>query len=246
MKLQRLLSYTRKAVDDYNMIEDGDHIAVSMSGGKDSTALLVALAEMRRFYPKKYTIEGISVSLGLPGADFSNMQKLCNELGVKYTVIETDIGEIIFNVRKEKNPCSLCTKMRKGAFNNVAKENGCNKIAYGHNKDDVIETLFLSLFYEGRIFSFAPVTYLDRMDVTAIRPLIYAPEMDIAGFIKQQTIGLSYNNCTVDGQTKRQHIKDFLKESAEIYPDFYEKIFGAIARSDITGWNGKSEGDFNG
>jgi len=233
-------------VDDYNMIEEGDRIAVSMSGGKDSTALLVALTQMRRFYPKKYTIEGISVSLGLPGADFSNMQKLCDELGVKYTVIKTDIGEIIFEARKEKNPCSLCTKMRKGAFNDVAKANGCNKIAYGHNKDDVIETLFLSLFYEGRIFSFAPVTYLDRMDMTAIRPLIYVPEMDVTGFIKQNKIGLSYNNCTVDGKTKRQQIKDFLSESAEIYPDFYEKIFGAIARSDISGWGKRNESDIDG
>lgn len=239
MKLQRLLSYTRRACDDYNMIQEGDHIAVSLSGGKDSTALLIALAEMRRFYTAKYTIEAISVSLGLEGADFTNMQALCDRLGVKYTVIETEIGEIIFNERKEKNPCSLCTKMRKGAFNEVAKANGCNKIAYGHNKDDVIETLFLSLFYEGRIFSFAPVTYLDRMDVTAIRPLIYTPEKDIVGFIRQNNIGLSFNNCTVDGHTKRQQIKEFIAENINIYPGFEEKIFGAIARSNIEGWNGE-------
>ncbi|MCL2564374.1 MAG: tRNA 2-thiocytidine biosynthesis TtcA family protein [Defluviitaleaceae bacterium] len=237
MKLQRLLSYTRRACDDYNMIEDGDHIAISMSGGKDSTALLVALAHMRRFYPKKFTIEGISVSLGLPGADFTNMQKLCDEHDVKYTVIETQIGEIIFDIRKEKNPCSLCTKMRKGAFNEVAKANGCNKIAYGHNKDDTIETLFLSLFYEGRIFSFAPVTFMDRMEVTAIRPLIYTPEREIDNYIKNNNIGLSFNNCSVDGKTKRQHIKEFIAAQGEIYPGLDEKVFGAITRSDIPGWN---------
>ena len=236
MKLQRLLSYTRKGVDDFNMIEEGDHIAVSMSGGKDSTALLIALAHMRRFYPKKFTIEGISVSLGLPGADFTSMQKLCSDFDVKYTVIETQIGEIIFDIRKEKNPCSLCTKMRKGAFNEVALAHGCNKIAYGQNKDDAIETLFLSLFYEGRIFCFAPVTYMDRTDLTSIRPLIYTPENEIEEFIKRYDIGLSFNNCDVNGKTKRQQIKEFIAANADVYPDIYEKTFGAIARSDIPGW----------
>jgi len=236
MKLQRLLSYARRGCDDFNMIEEGDHIAVSMSGGKDSTALLIALAHMRRFYPKKFTIEGMSVSLGLPGADFTNMQNLCDELEVKYTVIETQIGEIIFDVRKEKNPCSLCTKMRKGAFNEVALANKCNKVAYGQNKDDAIETLFMSLFFEGRIFCFAPVTYFDRTDITAIRPLIYTPEDEIEEFIKRYNIGLSFNNCSVDGKTKRQQIKEFIKANSDVYPDIYEKTFGAIARSDIPGW----------
>jgi len=236
MKLQRLLSYARRGIDDFNMIDEGDHIAVSMSGGKDSTALLVALAHLRRFYPKKFTMEGISVSLGLPGADFTNMQKLCDELDVKFTVIETQIGEIIFDIRKEKNPCSLCTKMRKGAFNEVAKANGCNKIAYGHNKDDAIETLFLSLFYEGRIFCFAPVTFMDRTELTSIRPLIYTPENEIDNYIKQYNIGLSFNNCSVNGRTKRQQIKEFVAEQANNYPGLYEKIFTAIERSDIPGW----------
>ena len=236
MKLQRLLSYARRGVDDFNMIDEGDHIAVSMSGGKDSTALLVALAHMRRFYPKKFTVEGISVSLGLPGADFTNMQKLCDEHDVKFTVIETQIGEIIFDIRKEKSPCSLCTKMRKGAFNEVAKANGCNKIAYGHNKDDAIETLFLSLFYEGRIFCFAPVTFMDRTELTSIRPLIYTPENEIENYIKHYNIGLSFNNCSVNGRTKRQQVKEFVAEQSKIYPGLYEKVFTAIQRSDIAGW----------
>ena len=158
MKLQKLLSYVRRAVDDYHMIEDGDKIAVGVSGGKDSICLLLALNALKRFYPKKFEIEAITVSLGLPGAKYDDIQALCDELGVNYTVVNTDIGQIIFEERKEKNPCSLCAKMRKGALNDMAEKLGCNKIALGHNKDDVVETFFMSLFYEGRMNCFAPVS----------------------------------------------------------------------------------------
>ena len=156
MKMQRLLSYVRRAVQDYDMIQDGDRIAVGISGGKDSLTLLMALKGLQRFYPKKFEIEAITVSLGFEGMDFSPIQKFCDELGVHYSIVDTQIGEIIFDARKEKNPCALCSKMRKGALNNKVEELGCNKIALGHNRDDVIETFFMSLFYEGRIHCFSP------------------------------------------------------------------------------------------
>ena len=181
MKLQQLLSYTRRAVDDYQMIQAGDKIAVGISGGKDSLALLYALHGLKRFYPNPFEIEAITVDLGYEGFDLSGIQKLCDDLGVRYTIVKTDIGKIIFEDRKEKNPCALCAKMRKGAFNETAKSLGCNKLAYGHHRDDLVETMLLSLIYEGRFFSFSPVTYLDRMDITLIRPLIYVTEADVVG-----------------------------------------------------------------
>ena len=162
MKLQKLLSFVRRAVDDYNMIQKGDKIAVGISGGKDSLSLLIALKALQRFYPKKFEIEAISVDLGFDNMSFEKINKFCNDLCVNYSIIKTDIAEIIFNQRKEKNPCSLCAKMRKGALNDKAQQLGCNKVALGHNRDDVIETFFMSMFYEGRIYTFNPVTYLDR------------------------------------------------------------------------------------
>ena len=182
MKLQKLLSLTRKALDDYNMINDGDKIAIGISGGKDSLTLLYALSHLRRFYPKNFDIEAITVSMGFKEMDFSPVEKLCRELDVNYTVVETEIADIIFSHRKETNPCSLCARMRKGAFNAKVKELGCNKEAYAHHYDDVIETMMMSLIYEGRFHCFSPVTYLDRSDITLIRPLIYVEEKDIIGF----------------------------------------------------------------
>ena len=182
MKMQRLLSYVRRAVQDYDMIQDGDRIAVGISGGKDSLTLLMALKGLQRFYPKKFEIEAITVSLGFEGMDFSPIQKFCDELGVHYSIVDTQIGEIIFDARKEKNPCALCSKMRKGALNNKVEELGCNKIALGHNRDDVIETFFMSLFYEGRIHCFSPYTFLSKKKIASIRPLIYVPEKDVIGF----------------------------------------------------------------
>ncbi len=236
MKLQKLLSYVRRAVDDYTMIETGDRIAVGISGGKDSLSLLVALKALQRFYPAKFELEAVSVSLGFESMDFSPIQRLCDEMGIKYTIVKTDIAEIIFDARKEKNPCSLCAKMRKGALNDAVESLGCNKIALGHNRNDIIETFFMAMFYEGRIYTFSPVTFLDRKKIYSIRPLMYVPEKDIIGFIKKENISVVKNKCPVDGYTKREDIKNFICEQALKYDHFEEKIFGAIKRSGIGCW----------
>ncbi len=239
MKLQKLLSYVRKAVDDYQMIAEGDKIAVGVSGGKDSICLLLALKHLQRFYPKHFELEAITVSLGLPGANYDDIQAFCDEIGVHYTIVHTDIGQIIFEERKEKNPCSLCAKMRKGALNTQAEELGCNKIALGHNKDDVVETFFMSLFYEGRINCFAPVSYLDRSKLYSIRPLMYVPEWECRSFVKRNNIQIVKNPCLADGNTKRQETKELLAQLSKDYDNLQEKVFGAIKRSQIKGWNGE-------
>ena len=236
MKLQRLLSYVRSCADDYKMINDGDRIAVGISGGKDSLSLLIALKAMQRFYPQKYEVEAITVDLGFPNSDFSCVQELCDEIGVRYTRLRTDIATIIFDARKEQNPCSLCARMRKGALHDEAVRLGCNKIALGHNKDDVIETFFMSLFYNGSMHCFAPVSYLDRKDLTSIRPLIYVPEKEIVSFVKNEKIRIVKSPCPVDGYTKREELKNFVKEHRKLYGSFDEKIFGAIRRSEMKGW----------
>lgn len=239
MKLQKLLSYVRRAVDDYHMIADGDKIAVGVSGGKDSLCLLVALRHLQRFYPQKFTLEAITVSLGLPGAKYDDIQAFCDTLDVPYHLVETDIGQIIFEERKEKNPCSLCAKMRKGALNTKAEELGCNKVALGHNKDDVVETFFMSLFYEGRLNCFAPVSYLDRSKLYSIRPLMYVPEWECRSFVNKSGIEIVKNPCLADGNTKRQETKELLAELSKQYDHLQEKVFGAIQRSELKGWNGE-------
>jgi tRNA(Ile)-lysidine synthase TilS/MesJ len=242
MKMQRLLSYVRRAVDDYDMIQDGDRVAVGISGGKDSLTMLLALKQMQRFYPNKYELEAISVSLGFEGMDFSPVQKFCDELGVNYTIVHTDIGQIVFDERKEKNPCALCAKLRKGALNDMVEKLGCNKIALGHNKDDVIETLFMSLFYEGRIHCFSPKTFLSKRKIESIRPLIYVPEGEVKGFAVKNNLPVVKNKCKADGNTKREEIKGFIKEQAKKYDNFEEIIFGAIKRSELEGWRDRYEG----
>lgn len=236
MKLQQLLSYTRKALDDYHMIEDGDRIAIGISGGKDSLTLLYALAGLRRFYPKKFELEAITVNMGFKELDFSAVAELCKELDVNYTVVETEIADIIFDYRKESNPCSLCAKMRKGAFNAKAKELGCNKEAYAHHYDDVIETMLMSLLYEGRFYCFAPVTYLDRSDITLIRPLIYVEEADIKGFRNAYQLPVVKNPCPVDGYTKREYAKQLIKTLGNESPGLRERLFHAIQTGSIKGW----------
>lgn len=236
MKLQKLLGYVRKAIDDYNMIENGDKIAIGLSGGKDSVALLVALNALKNFYPKKFEIEAITVSLNLDGMDFSPMYDLCKQLGINYTIENTFISQIVFDERKEKNPCSLCSKLRKGALNNVAKKLGCTRVALGHNKDDIIQTFFLSLFYESRINTFAPVTFLDRKQLYSIRPLMYAREKDIKAFVSSSNLPVVENLCPASGNTEREKIKNFIYENEKLYDCFDEKIFGAIKRSYIYGW----------
>ena len=237
MKHQRLLSYVRRAVDDYKMIDNGDKIAIGLSGGKDSICLLLALATLRRFYPNKFDIEAITVSLGYEGTDFNPMRELCQSVGVNYTVIDTDIGDIIFKERKESNPCSLCAKMRKGALNDKADELGCNKIALGHNRDDITETFLMSLIFEARINTFAPVSYLDRKKLYSIRPLMYVPEKDIKSYINKNNIKIVKNPCPANGNTKRQEIKELIHELGKKYDNLDGKIFSAIQRSNIKGWH---------
>lgn len=236
MKLQKLLSYIRRAVDDYNMIEEGDKIAVGISGGKDSLALVMALKALQRFYPKHFELIGVSVSLGYTGMDFTPVREFCEGLGVEYHVVETDIGEIIFKERKEKNPCSLCAKMRKGALHDRLEQLGCNKVALGHNRDDVIETLFMALLYEGRIYTFRPVTHLDRKKITSIRPMIYVPEKEIIGFARAEKLPIVKNKCPADGNTHRQDMKNRIASLKKDFDHLDKKLLGAIQRSFIPGW----------
>jgi tRNA(Ile)-lysidine synthase TilS/MesJ len=236
MKLQQLLSYTRKAVDDYQMIDDGDHIAVGISGGKDSLTLLYALHGLKRFYPKKFTLSAITVNLGYEKFDTAPLRALCDELEVPYTVVDTEIAHILFEERKESNPCSLCAKMRKGALNDAVKEMGCNKVAYAHHKDDIIETMLLSLIFEGRFHSFSPKTYLDRMDLTVIRPMMYVDEMDVIGFQNKYNLPVAKSRCPIDGFTKREYAKDLVKQLNQEHPGARNRMFTAILNGNISGW----------
>lgn len=236
MKLQQVLSFTRRAVDDYHMIQAGDKIAIGISGGKDSLTLLYALHGLKRFYPKPFEIHAVTVDLGFGNQDFTRIQALCHELGVPYTIIKTEIADIIFEQRKEANPCSLCAKMRKGALNEAMKAVGCNKIAYAHHKDDIIETFLMSLIYEGRIHTFSPITYLDRMDVTVIRPLMYMKEVDVIGFVNKHELPVAKSPCPVDGYTKREYIKQLLARLNQENPGVKERMFTAIQNQNLEGW----------
>ncbi|MBQ9710214.1 MAG: tRNA 2-thiocytidine(32) synthetase TtcA [Clostridia bacterium] len=229
MTLQQLLSPTRRAIDEYHMIADGDRVAVGLSGGKDSVALLYILAGLKKFYPHPFELVAIHIDMGLKGADPKHEQglaDLCKELDVEYRHVKTDIAEIIFDVRKESNPCSLCSKMRRGALNNTAIEMGCNKLALGHHADDLIETLFLSMFYEGRLSTFSPVSYMDRSNVTLIRPMIYVNEADIASFCKDKPVFKSA--CPADKNTKREYIKSLIASIKKDIPFVKRRIHGAI------------------
>lgn len=237
MKLQQVLSYIRKAVDDYQMIEANDHIAVGISGGKDSLTLLYGLHGLMRFYPKSFQIHAVTVDLGFDNLDLEKIKELCKSLEIPYTIVKTDIADIIFHQRKESNPCSLCAKMRKGALNEAIKAAGCNKVAYAHHKDDVVETMLLSLIYEGRFHTFSPVTYLDRMDLTVIRPLIYMNEADVIGFVHKNNIPVVKSPCPADGYTKREYVKKLLQNLNRENPGVKERMFTAIQSSDMGGWN---------
>lgn len=236
MTLQRVLSYVRRAVDDYHMIEDGDHIAVGISGGKDSLTLLYGLNGLMRFYPEHFTIHAVTVDLGFQNLNLEKIKSLCQELKIDYTIVKTDIADIIFNQRKETNPCSLCAKMRKGALNEAIKKAGCNKVAYAHHKDDVVETMLMSLVFEGRIHTFNPVTYLDRMDLTVIRPLIYMNEADVVGFVNKFQIPVLKSPCPADGNTRREYIKNVLKNLNQDTPGVKARMFTAI-QNELKEWN---------
>jgi tRNA(Ile)-lysidine synthase TilS/MesJ len=218
------------------MINEGDKIAIGLSGGKDSMCLLYALADLRRFYPNHFEIEAITVSLGFDGTDFSKITKICENLNVRHSVLNTDIGQIIFEERKESNPCSLCAKMRKGALNDKAQELGCNKVALGHNRDDIIETFIMSLIFEARINTFAPVSFLDRKRLYSIRPLMYVPEKETKSYVYKNNVPIVKNPCPANGNTKRQEIKELIHDLSKKYDNLDGKIFSAIQRSNIKGW----------
>lgn len=234
--MQRMLSYIRKAVDDYNMIENGDKIAVGLSGGKDSITLLMGLKALQRFYEKKFDVIAISIN---PGFDFFNsdfLKNTCEKIGVQFVEEKTHIKEIVFDIRNEKNPCSLCANLRRGILNSVAIREGCNKIALGHNEDDVLETFFLNLLYGGSIGTFAPKSYMDRSGITLIRPLIYAPEKSIKTFVKKQGIEVLPKCCPMDGVSKREDMKNLIYSLQKDIPNVKTNIYGAIKRSNINGW----------
>lgn len=236
MKLQQVLSKVRKAIDDYGMINEGDRIAIGISGGKDSLTLLYALASLRRFYPKKYDLFAVTVDLGFDNLNLLKIEELCKELDVPYTIVKTDIANIVFHERKETNPCSLCAKMRKGALNTAMKEQNCNKIAYAHHKDDVVETMLMSLIYEGRIHTFSPITYLDKMDLTVIRPLMYMDEADVIGFVHKYQVPVVKSPCPADGHTKRHYVKELLQSINLETPGVKQRMFTAIVNNNMKGW----------
>lgn len=234
--LNEFVGTVRRAVDDYGMIKEGDKVAVGVSGGKDSLLLLVALNHLRSFYPKHFELEAITAELGFEGMDFTPIKELCEELSVPYTCLKTDIKEIVFDVRKEDNPCSLCAKMRRGALNDAIRERGITTLALGHHFDDAVETFMMSLLFEGRLSCFRPVTYLDRSGVTQIRPLIYAGEQKIANVAAALNLPVVENPCPMDKASKRHEIKSLLQALCRDYPDMKSKVFGAMQRYPLDGW----------
>ncbi len=236
--MRKTVSKVRAAAEKYNMINDGDRIAVGVSGGKDSVVLLSSLAELRRFYPHKFELEAITLDPqfgGTPG-DYSQIRELCNRLRVNYTVKRTDLWQIIFEIRKESNPCSLCARMRRGALHDLSKELGCNKIALGHHMDDAVETFYMNIFNGGRINSFSPVTYLSRKDLYMIRPLIFLTENETSAAAKRLNLPIVKSKCPADGVTERENVKNLLKRLEADYPDIKEKTISAMQRSEISGW----------
>ena len=236
MKLQQLMSLARQAIDDYHMIENGDQIAVGISGGKDSLTLLYALHGLMRFYPQRFTLCAVTVDLGFDNLHLEQIKQLCDELNIPCHIVRTEIAQIVFETRKESNPCSLCAKMRKGALNEAMLAAGCNKIAYAHHKDDVIETMMMSLLYEGRLHTFQPVTHLDRTGITVIRPLIYLNEADIIGFVRKNHVPVVKSPCPVDGHTRREYIKQLIRNLNLENPGVKERMFTAVQNSQLDGW----------
>ena len=235
--MQHILGLVRRCVEDYHMIEPGDRIAVGVSGGKDSLLTLVSLARLQKFYPTPFTVEAITMEMGMPGMDFSGVAELCERLEVPYTRIQVPVYQIIFEERKEKNPCSLCAKLRRGSLNTALTEKGIRKIALGHHYDDAVETLLMNLLFEGRIGCFQPVTYLDRTGVTQIRPLLYCQEADIRRMASKLALPVVKNTCPMDGHSRRQEVKELLAELEQRYPDLKKKLFGAVQRYPLYGWD---------
>ena len=236
--MQKLIGLVRRCVQDYNMISEGDRIGVGVSGGKDSVALLAFLAELRKYNDKKFDVEAITIDMGL-GMDYAPMEKLCEQLDVKFNLVHTEIGPIIFDHRKEKNPCSMCAKMRRGALNQALLDRGMNKLALGHHYDDAVEPFMMSLIYEGRISCFQPVTDLDRTGIIQIRPMLYIHEKTIDSFVSRNHLPIITNRCPVDKYTKREEIKQLVYDLSATYPDLKERIFGAMQRFPLPEWEPK-------
>ena len=236
--MQKILGYIRRACQEFNLIEDGDKIAVGVSGGKDSLVLLAGLAKMRRFYEKKYEVYAVSLDPRFGGVDgdYSAVEELCKKLDVPFTLVRTDIGEIVFDIRKEPNPCSLCAKMRRGALHDAAKSLGCNKLALGHNNDDAIETFVMNLLQEGRIGCFAPMSYLSRKDITVIRPLVFAPEFAVMSCAKRNNFNIVKSKCPADKTTTRQKTKEMLAQLEHENHGVKQRIFGAMRKAGIDRW----------
>ncbi len=228
MTTQQMLSYMRKGITEYDLISDGDKIAIGVSGGKDSVTLLKLLAEYRRFSPQRFELLAITIDLNFTDnpTDYTPIKELCRELNVEYIVEKTDIAQIVFDVRKESNPCALCSKMRKGALNDIASRNGCNKVALGHHADDLIDTFFLSLLYEGRLSTFAPKSFLDKSNLTLIRPMIMIKEANVTAYSKCLPIVKSC--CPANKHTKREYVKDVIKEVAKEVPNVRDMAYTAI------------------
>lgn len=236
--MQKLIGLVRRCVQDYKMIEEGDRIGVGVSGGKDSVALLAFLAELRKYNDKKFEVEAITIDMGL-GMDYSAIEQYCKQIDVKFNLIKTEIGPIIFDHRKEKNPCSMCSKMRRGALNQAILDRGMNKLALGHHYDDAVETFMMSLIYEGRISCFQPVTDLDRTGIIQIRPMLYIHEKTIDSFVTRNNLPVITNRCPVDKYTKREEIKKLVYDLSATYPDLRERIFGAMQRLPLPEWEPK-------
>lgn len=244
--MQRILGYMRKAIEDFSLIENSDRVAVGVSGGKDSVALLEGLCRLRRFIGIDFTVVAITLDpqfYGKPG-DYTEIEEMCARLGVEYILQRTQIGQIVFGERKEAHPCSLCARMRRGALHDAAKQAGCNKIALGHHFDDAVETFMMNLFVEGRIGCFSPKTYLSRKDITMIRPLVFAPEKEISSAVKKAGLPVVKSVCPADGVTKRQEMKEFLARCERADRGFKDRLFGAMRRGDIDGFAGKSFSDY--
>lgn len=233
--MQRLVGLVRRCAEDYDMIKPGDRIGVGVSGGKDSLVLLVLLAELKKYNHKPFELEAVTVDLGF-GMDFSGIEKLCRDLDVPFNLVKTQIAPVIFDYRQEKNPCSMCAKMRRGAINQTLLERGLNKLALGHHYDDAVETFMMSLLYEGRISCFQPVTDLDRTGIIQIRPMLYIHEQTIDNFANKMNLPVIQNRCPVDKRTKREEIKNLVYELSGRYPDLRERVFGAMQRFPLPEW----------
>ena len=231
--IQRLTGLLRRCAEDYHMIEPGDRVGVGVSGGKDSLVMLVLLAELKKYVP--FHLEAITIDMGL-GMDYSGIEAMCRELDVPYTIVKTEIGPIIFDYRKEKNPCSMCAKMRRGALNQALLDRNLTKLALGHHYDDAVETFLMSLLYEGRISCFQPVTKLDRTGITQIRPMLYIHEKTVDNFARSAHLPVLQNRCPADKHTKREEIKELVYTLSQTYPDLKERVFGAMQRFPLPEW----------